>query len=172
MEQTADIGLGKMEIRDEEHAGDGGDCVIYHGICDIGQDEPDKEEEGQDDGDARYGQPAVALGATVLVSLPFDFENVEVGKSDNGAEHIKDEQGDSGSVIDARKAEDHRGEHAEADHIAKRIELNAEVFFVIGSVLFGSCDNSVEHIANAGYHKAADCRRKIAVASELYSDKA
>ena len=51
---------------------------------------------------------------------------------------------------------DGNGQHAEANYIAERIELDTVAAFLIGAILFAASNNAVKHIAETGKHQAYD----------------
>ena len=63
----------------------------------------------------------------------------------------------------AQQIADDCRENAEANHIAKGIQLYAEGFFIIGAVLLGAGDAAVKGVADAGNSKAEDRKFIIAV---------
>ena len=84
--------------------------------------------------------------------------DVIIRKADKSREGKQRHYCDLPPCICAESHADSHRQHAEADDVAERIELDAEALFLIGAVFFRSCDDAVEHIAKARDHQAYDRR--------------
>ena len=67
-----------------------------------------------------------------------------------------------------RHADDKR-QNAETHDIAERIELDAEALFLIRAILLCSCNYTVEHITEAGEHKAYDSGNYFALHGKAHT---
>ena len=65
---------------------------------------------------------------------------------------------------------DNKRQNAEADYIAKRVELDAKTLFLIRAVLLRPCNDTIEHIAEAGEHKAYDSGDYLALNGKAHAD--
>ena len=64
---------------------------------------------------------------------------------------------------------DDKRQNSEADNIAERIELDAEALFLIRAILLCSCNYTVEHITEAGEHKAYDSGNYFALHGKAHT---
>ena len=85
--------------------------------------------------------------------LAFLLIHVEIGKADQGAEHIEGADHDHNAVISVHAVNDYGRKHTEADQVTEGIDLDTETFFLYCAFLRGS-NCTVEHIAEAGDHQA------------------
>ena len=96
---------------------------------------------------AGYGESAIGFCTAVLNALSFGFENVKEGEADNGAKHVKCQQSKSAHAIHTAKVQNDSRKNAEADHVAKGIQLNSKCLFIFRTILFRSRNSSVKCIA-------------------------
>ena len=172
MEQSADIQLGNAKIRDEQEADQQGENVI-DGICNAtGKDVAEQIKEGEDHGRGGDRQAAVFLGTAALVSLAVDLKNVEKGQTNDGAQYVKDKSRDAQGAVDTAKIENDGGEQAKANDVAQRVQLNAEVLFVLRAVLFGAGNGTIEHVAHTRQNKAKHGRADVPLVSQLDTEDA
>ena len=116
---------------------------------------------------------ALKMGApTALGRLTGLLGDVEVGQTDEGAEGKEPRQQPhrqlQGKAIGGGHGHAHgRGQHAEADHVAKGVDLDAEALFLVGALFAGAGDLAVEHVADAGGQKTAECIEGMALGGQV-----
>ena len=65
---------------------------------------------------------------------------------------------------------DNKRQYAETHDIAEGVELDAKTLFLIRAVLLRSCNDTIEHIAEAGEHKAYDSGDYLALNGKAHAD--
>ena len=161
-----------MKIGDEEQCRQCGENVVNDEHDVIRNEVSDEIEEGKDDRGACDGQTAVALGTAVLIHLAFDLQYVEECEADNGTKDVEDQNGNADDGIHAAEIKVDGRNDTEANDVTERIELNAEVFLVRRSVLFGTGNYTVKHIANAGKNETENCRTEVSVIRKFHAEDA
>ena len=93
--------------------------------------------------------PVLIRGALALL-----LRDIEVGKADERGENVEKDARAQPPLAAAEGGADDAGEHAEADHVVERVNLDAEVLLLLGAVLFRAGDAPVEGIEQPREHQA------------------
>ena len=86
--------------------------------------------------------------------LPLLLRHVEVGEADERAEREKRHRRKEPEPIAVHAPADGGGQHAEADKVVERVDLDTEALFLFGAVLFRAGDAPVEGIEQPREHQA------------------
>ena len=129
----------------------------------IRQEKTDQIDPGEDNGGRGNRQTPVKFGAAVFFLLPFCFQHIEESQTDQRAKGIKKDNGDSPGGIQPGAIQKNCREHTKADPITKGVDLNTEIFFVSGAVLFRSGHQTVEYIAKTGKSKKNDSKTQFSL---------
>ena len=172
LEDFSDIDLWNMYVGDKEKCQDDRQNVVDDNRDRVGKGETDKVEQRVDRRCHSYGQTAVALGTAVLGHLSLGFEHVEECQADQTAKHVAEEDDNADNRLNTAEIEDNCRQNAEADHVTQRVQLNTEVLFVLGSVLLGTGNRTVKHIAKARKHQAENGKTRSAVCRTAYTEHA
>ena len=143
-----------MYIKYEEECDDRRQDVIDHDHNRRIEEKTEEIEDGEDR--RRHGdrQTAISLCTAVLNRLSLGFKYVEEGQADQTAKHVAKENNNTQNRLNTAEIEDNCRQNAKTDHVAQRVELNSKALFVLGSVLLGTGNRAVKHIAKAGEHQA------------------
>ena len=101
--------------------------------------------------------PVLIRGALALL-----LRDVEVGKADERGENIEKDARAQPPLAAAEGGADDAGEHAEADHVVERVDLDAEALFGVGTVLLCAGNAAVKCVKHSCKHQKEDRRKKIA----------
>ena len=85
--------------------------------------------------------------------LPLLFRHVEIGEADERAEREKRHRRKEPESIAVHAPADGGGQHAEADEVIERVDLNAEALFRVCAVCLGAGDAPVKGIEQSREHQ-------------------
>ena len=154
---------GDAQRRDEKEGEEGEADGIDHGRrrAEAQRQRPEKRHDkgGGGDGDAKVVMPVLIRGALALL-----LRDVEVGKADERGENIEKDARAQPPFAAAEGGADDAGEHAEADHVVERVDLDTEALFLFGAV--ESVQQARNHQAQQGGIGAAVHGRENAADAE------
>ena len=168
--------------RDQEHGAQNDQCTVaglidlkVHNVqrADTQKHSPKKPQEGifrkplsqqeshrQQQGKTHHWQtPVFALGAGLFQGC----QHIEVAQTDHAAEAVVADKDQAVPFLKTCTVAKNAGEDAERDHVAQRIDLDAEESLLFGSALFGTCHLAVQRITQerAAYQKQGREERTV-----------
>ena len=102
-------------------------------------------EEGEDDGSGGDGQTVVLIAYAAFGGAALFFAYVKVCQTDQTCQNVERHDDEILFVQTVADAHD-GGQHAEANKVCQRVELDSEFLFVIGTFFTGTGDLAVKQI--------------------------
>ena len=96
----------------------------------------------------------IGLVAAPLGLLPLGFQHIKVGEPCDSAEAVEKLDGKPQPAPHAHEVAKKGREHAEANHVAEAVQLDAEALFRLRPVLFAPGHPAVKSVADPGQAQA------------------
>ena len=131
--------------------------MISNGNCRIWEKQANHIYGRKNNGSSGNGHTPIEFGAAIFFLLPSAFQYIEKCQTRYRTNAVKGYQCQTDDTADTQQIANHSGEYTKADYIAQRVQLDAEVLFVLGAVFLRPRHHAVEHIADAGHDEADHC---------------